>query len=285
MIKPRPALLASCAALLLACGCTTSSVLAPDKAIARAAAEPTGIETVIRLTVKNTNPGVGAEKGGFYLNSETDYRDPRSLNIIVSAAAAAEFAAAGVIDHRAAFLDREILVNGIVRRTRIDFVDELGRPTGRHYFQTQIPVTSARQITRADSGSKPAPRPVIETSRAKPAEYLELDPANPPRALYLYELQKRIDTLFNQELFSAYYGSGFAVPPGRRIRFMVTVLVDGRIAADMDEIKSQLRREPELAVVVLRVLTTITADPRPFPAALIDSGQDMIRYEASFGVE
>ncbi len=287
MFSPRQfaALFASCAALLFVCGCTTSSVLAPDKAIARAAAEPTGIETVIRLTVKNTNPGVGAEKGGFYLNSETDYRDPRSLNIIVSPAAAAEFAAAGVIDHRTAFLDREILVNGIVRRTRIDFVDELGRPIGRHYFQTQLAVSSSRQIAWAESGVIPARRPVIDTARAKPLDYLENDPVNPLRALYIYELQRRIDTLFSRELFAAYYGSGLNVPPGRRIRFMVTVLADGRIAADMDEIKSQLRREPELAFVVLRVLMKITADPRPFPAALIDSGQDMIRYEASFGVE
>ncbi len=286
MFFARPTgLLASCAALLLSCGCTSSSVVVPDKAIAGASAEPTGVETIVQLTVKNTNPGAGADAGGFYLNSEADYRDPRSLNIIVSPAAAAEFAAAGVTDHRAAFLGRDILVNGIVRRVRIDHVDERGRPTGGHYFQTQLAVSSARQITWAESGKTPDRRPVIDSARAKPLDYLENDPTNPIRALYVYELQKRIDTLFGRELFAAYYGSGINVPPGRRIRFMVTVLSDGRIAADIEEIKSQLKREPELAAVVLRVLMKITADPRPFPAAMIESGHNMIRYEAAFGVE
>lgn len=278
-------ILTLCIAALLASGCTTSPAITPDTAIARAAAAPGGIAIVVRLTVKNANAGVGSETGGFYLNSETDYRDPRSLNVIVSARAAEEFAAAGVTDPRAFFVGREILVHGIVRRVRIDDLDINGRPDGRHYFQTQIPVSSARQIERVESGKRPLAQPVINTATAKPATYLAQDPDNPVRALYIYELQKRIDTLFQEQLFSARFGSGLVVPPDRRIRLLVTVLADGRIAADLDEVKHQLKREPELAAVVLNVLARITEKPVPFPDAMVEAGQQMVRFEAAFGVE
>lgn len=286
MSPARPlAFFTSCIAALFASGCASSPARAPDSVIARAAAEPTGIETVVRMTVKNANPGVGAEIGGFYLNSETDYRDPRSLNIIVSARAANEFAAAGVTNPREAFVGQEILVRGIVRRVRIDYLDANGHPDGRHYFQTQIPVYSARQIERVDSGKSPLAQPVINTANAKPATYLAQDPDNPVRALYVYELQKRINELFHEQLFSARFGSELVVPPNRRIRFLVTVLADGRIAADSDEINSLIKREPELAVVVLNVFARITEKPVPFPDPMIEAGQRMIRFEASFGVE
>ena len=176
-------------------------------------------------------------------------------------------------------------MNGHVRRERIDLFDTASQPAGRHYFQTQIRVSTARQITMAGSNRKPAPHPSIKVATAKPKDYLVQDPDNPIRALYIHDLQKRIDKHFGQELFAARFESGLVVSPGRRIRFGIIVLSDGRLAGDIEELKSRLKNEPQLAVVVIRTLMKITESPTPFPPALIESGQQMIRFDARFAVE
>lgn len=266
-------------------GCASVDVVTPERAIAWAAAEPGGRETTVRMVVRNVDAGVGAEAGGFYLNSFPDYRDPRSLNVIVSARAAAELAAAGVTDPRAEYLGREVLVRGVVRRVEISRVDENGRVVGEPYAQTQLQVWGGAQVVRADTGRAPAGPPTIDIRRANEATYLAADPGNPARALYQHELQKRIDAAFAREVFAAQVGEGLAVAPGRRVLLRVKVLPDGRLAADTEELKVRLAAEPILARVMLRALLEVSERPKPFPETVRATTPGGFDYEAVFAIE
>ena len=273
-----------CAALLFNAGCTTSGTLTQETAIARAVAEPTGIETTVSLTVRRVGD-MFENSGGYVLGSAPEDTKSEGILVLVTSRAAAEQAAAGITDPTAAFLGKEILVNGIVRRMEIEDADEDGLRNGQVHTITGIVIYSAGQIALADSGIRPKSLPAIDIGRAKTADFLAASPNNPILALYIEALQKRINQLLAEEFFKARFGSGYTLVPGRSVRVRVTVLADGRIAADIDEIRSQLRKDPELANVMLSVFMRITADPVPMPPALRESGQRMIQYEAQFGIE
>jgi hypothetical protein len=48
-----------------------------------------------------------------------------------------------------AFIGRKVRVLGAASRVRIDFIGN-GRPTGKYYYQTQLPVGDANQIETAN---------------------------------------------------------------------------------------------------------------------------------------
>ena len=116
--------------------------LSPAQAVINAAEMPTGIGGVFEMVVRAT----GRRDGLLYLNSEADYRDPRNLTIVVrpdqERALGTRLGAA--VD--AAILNKVIAVRGVARKTRIDFTAD-GRPTGKYYFQTQLALGSARDLT------------------------------------------------------------------------------------------------------------------------------------------
>lgn len=136
------------AALMALAGCcattaqrTNANWIDPGQAVLRAADAPqTGITGVFALTVRATGR---ADK--VYLNSETDYRDPRNLTIALMPEAVAELAQALGGAPEELLRGKRILVSGTAMRTRIDFTVD-GRQSGKYYYQTHVRVDQASQI-------------------------------------------------------------------------------------------------------------------------------------------
>ncbi len=128
-----------------------TTILGPRAAIVAAAdAAPAAIRATFELRVQR------AERVGrrLYLNSERDYRDQRNLTIRIEHAAMRELAARYGESPERHLYGREILVRGSARRTRIDFTDNRGHPTGLYYYQTHVAVDDADQISIAGNGSR-----------------------------------------------------------------------------------------------------------------------------------
>lgn len=106
---------------------------------------PHGVRGHFVMTVK----AIGGEHDRTFLNSEQDYRDQRNLTIQMRKSLVPD------VEKRLGvplkdLKNRRIVVLGTARRVRILFMDENGRPSGKYYFQTHVPVTSATQIDFAD---------------------------------------------------------------------------------------------------------------------------------------
>lgn len=86
----------------------------------------------------------------FFLNSEEDYRDQRNLSIRIQPPALRSLRDRFGNDLRHALLGHNARVIGPAVRTRIDFVDDFGRKSGKYYYQTHVLVNDGRQIELAD---------------------------------------------------------------------------------------------------------------------------------------
>lgn len=128
----------------------TALRLSPVQAVINAAEMPAGVGGVFEMVVRAT----GRSGGLLYLNSEADYRDPRNLSIVVAPAdeKALSERLGGPVE--TTILKKVIAVRGVARKTRIDFLAD-GRPTGKYYFQTQLNLRSARDLTI--EGERPIP--------------------------------------------------------------------------------------------------------------------------------
>lgn len=119
----------------------------PQKAVMRAAAAgPQGVSGVFEMTVRAT----GHAGGRVFLNSETDYRDPRNLSIAMN-----ERTAAALRDKLGAtsddyFVGRKIFVRGTALKVKVWFTDDAGRATDKYYYQTHVPVADAVQVSVRD---------------------------------------------------------------------------------------------------------------------------------------
>lgn len=118
---------------------------------------PDWLPGVFVLKVQGSGRGRGKEAGQIFLNSEADYRDPRSVTVRFTPKAAAAFRAIHGTDPDTELSGKFVLVYGYARQERIDFVNS-GVPSGKYYFQTHIVVTDPDQIAIFDP-SEPLPPP------------------------------------------------------------------------------------------------------------------------------
>lgn len=119
------------------------AILSPREAITAAAdVAPAALPGTFALRVQRAEQ----VRQRLYLNSERDYRDQRSLTIRVEASALRELADRYGPSPERYFLGRDIVVRGAARRTRIDFTDSRGHPTGLYYYQTHVAIRDADQI-------------------------------------------------------------------------------------------------------------------------------------------
>lgn len=81
-----------------------------------------------------------------YLNSEKDYRDQRSLNIIIMPNAARDLTARHGQAPDRFFVGKQILVTGEAERAKIWFASANGIVSDKYYYQTHIVVRGADQI-------------------------------------------------------------------------------------------------------------------------------------------
>lgn len=96
---------------------------------------------------------VGTDGKRWFINSQKDYRDQRSLTIAVTEKQAAAFADLfGGVKLADALIDRQIIVRGKPERVRVYFLTG-GIPTDKYYYQTHIILNGIEAISR------PAPTP------------------------------------------------------------------------------------------------------------------------------
>ena len=143
----RPCVLAA-AASLLASGSAAAQpegrLFSPRESVTAAAdAAPAVVPGTFALRVRRAE----RVRRRLYLNSERDYRDQRNLTIRIEPGAVRQLAARHGAPVERYFLGREILVRGAAQRTRIDFTDARGRPTGLYYYQTHVAVRDANRVS------------------------------------------------------------------------------------------------------------------------------------------
>lgn len=100
-----------------------------------------GAPGVFVLNVQAT----GRSKGDVYLNSETDYRDPRNLSVRILPKAQEELRKKYGDDFEAALKGKPVEVMGWIKRTKVVFTAN-GVDTGKFYYQTHLIMQSADQI-------------------------------------------------------------------------------------------------------------------------------------------
>lgn len=119
--------------------------IAPMEAIRAANEDPThGVRGDFIITVK----AQAVLENHVYLNSELDYRDQRNLTIRMP------LAMVPVLEEHLGvefghLKNRRLVVSGVAKRVRIDFIDD-GGPTGKYYYQTHVRVNKPSQIRFAD---------------------------------------------------------------------------------------------------------------------------------------
>lgn len=119
--------------------------ISPVEAVTYASylAPKAGIAGTFRMEVK----AVGEQKGIYYLNSETDYRDRNCLTIAMPAKVMAALAGGeGLAAAEKRFKGRTIMVRGVAQRVKIGFFDESGKPTDKYYYQVQVRMGQADQL-------------------------------------------------------------------------------------------------------------------------------------------
>jgi tetratricopeptide (TPR) repeat protein len=135
------------------------TLLSPVQTVMLAAeTAPEWLPGVFGLAVQGSGRGRGREEGYVFLNSEADYRDPRSVTVRFTPEAATAYRARHGTDPDTALAGKTILVYGFARQLRIDFV-RYGMPSGKYYYQTHIIVTDPDQVTIYDPDAPP-PRPL-----------------------------------------------------------------------------------------------------------------------------
>lgn len=109
--------------------------LDPAQAISRAAATaPKPVRALFELKVKSA----ARSRGGYYLDSEKDFRSTRNLGIVIRASAMPRLTAKYGADLKSAFIGKTVKVIGQVRRVSV------GKSGGA--TATEVEVTHAGQI-------------------------------------------------------------------------------------------------------------------------------------------
>ena len=136
--------------VLALAGCATarsqSDAIPPMLAIERAAGlAPGGYPGTFVMTVRAS----GRQGSSLYLNSESDYRDPRNLSLEVRPVAQAQLESRLGAPAETVLQGRTIQGDGEARRVRIDFTVG-GRPTGKYYYQTHVVIERGEQLRSVD---------------------------------------------------------------------------------------------------------------------------------------
>jgi len=127
-------------------GCTTTPApttdLTPTQAILVAAQQPEGVTGTFKMEVQSG----GRHDDSLYLNSETDYRDQRCLVIALPKDAALDLERMVGGDPVVILKGKTVRVTGTAKRTTIWFISN-GVKTDKYYYQTQVRLTDASQIS------------------------------------------------------------------------------------------------------------------------------------------
>ncbi|NMP01483.1 hypothetical protein HHE94_01920 [Pseudoalteromonas arctica] len=107
---------------------------------------PKGVAGTYQFHIK----AAGAQGSWLYLNTETDYRDRRSITVSIQPNVVAELQSKYGQPADTFFIDKTIEVTGEAKRVTIDFMSR-GRATNKYYYQTHIAVSSIKQLRVIES--------------------------------------------------------------------------------------------------------------------------------------
>ena len=138
--------------LLALTGCTATQPSSKAEAVVslsdtmeiiRSAAEsaPNGAKGEYVLAIK----GAGNQGPFVYLNTETDYRDPRSVTVAIHPKIVPLFIEKYAETPQEYFIGKSISVSGEAKRIRIEFISQ-GKASGKYYYQTHVRVMDIAQI-------------------------------------------------------------------------------------------------------------------------------------------
>lgn len=100
--------------------------------------------------------GSGRSAPYVYLNSESDYRDQRTLTVRFTPEAVIAYRSQHGADPDVALKGKRITVIGVAARVKVFFIAN-GKPTDKYYYQTQVEVSEPWQVE-------------VETQRPQPAD-------------------------------------------------------------------------------------------------------------------
>lgn len=109
-----------------------------EKAKKRFPKEVTG---TFQIPIKST----GSQAGVIYLNSDLDYRDPKSIAVVLAPSTITAFTREYGSSPDLYFLNKTIEVIGRVKQVKI-YMFKNGERTKKHYFQTHIKIKDIEKI-------------------------------------------------------------------------------------------------------------------------------------------
>jgi hypothetical protein len=245
----------------------------PDASAAEAA------PTLQRVTVRKV--GARLPNGAFVLNSSLSDSDPEALTILIMPKASAALLDLGHPNPSLAFLDRDILVKGQVRRQAI----KPSNPTDAENQGIQIinflRVDDLAQIQWVQDGAVLSlPRPMDLNYQTDSGG--SSSTGNPHQKRYLDAFKKRLEKRWHLEINGAEEMEGFRFRDASVVTLPIVITSKGLIVPDGLSARVALKKHPELAVVVLRAVRALNKEPVPFPAELTEAGAQRINYTQTF---
>jgi hypothetical protein len=140
----------------LLCACATAQKpMTPRQVVERAAdvaaeTPPEGVAPGVNGLFDLQVRMIDSHDGRILLNSERDYRDQRDLTVVIPSDVAKSLRAKYGASPETFFQGRHIEITGLARRITIRFFDDVGRPTGKYYFQTHVQISDPAQIRLLD---------------------------------------------------------------------------------------------------------------------------------------
>ena len=146
MINRRTSILALTATVLVGLACSSPETLptgvhTPQEAINFALKEKFGVQGTYGFKVKNAS----VVNGILFLNSESNYRDPKCLTVRCDETATRMLTLKFGASPAPFFMGKSILVSGRPVRTSISLVEN-GEPTGLGYYQTHIRISNPELV-------------------------------------------------------------------------------------------------------------------------------------------
>ena len=102
---------------------------------------PKNARGIFSLSIK----AFGSKKQYVYLNTELDYRDRKSVAVVLLPEFQEAFLKKYGVNAESMLMGKDITVNSFAKRMKIYFFKD-GKPTEKYYFQTHIPVKHLKQI-------------------------------------------------------------------------------------------------------------------------------------------
>lgn len=113
----------------------------PEKAIAAAAADPTGVVGQFEMTVQR----VGRQNNMVYLDSADNYRDPKTLIISIHESTVNDLLQGTSQTAEQYFMHRHVQASGLAKRVLIGRLKADGT-IGSTYYQTQVFIGGVEDI-------------------------------------------------------------------------------------------------------------------------------------------